>query len=243
VTETGQGAPEPGRLRLPAAVLAAMVQHAEQTHPEECCGILVGRDERQPAAEGPPASGVEGPAVSDRAKPPVREHGAVAAGAGPVAMQRAPRSPAAPCPASPHPALFSPAPCEPAPSLIGGRPHPRRTRVVRRLPAANQRRDRPTDRYALAPETLLAAQKQARADGLDLVGYYHSHPGSAAVPSAFDREHAWPGVSYLIVSVQGGRAEEARSWRLADDRESFDEEPLEHPEEHPEERPEESEQP
>ena len=56
------------------------------------------------------------------------------------------------------------------------------------------------------------------------MGYYHSHPDHPARPSEFDREHAWPGVSYLIVSVEKGKVADARSWRLTDDREKFDEE-------------------
>ena len=42
-------------------------------------------------------------------------------------------------------------------------------------------------------------------DGLEIVGYYHSHPDHPAGPSAFDTEHAWPWYSYLIVRVDRGR--------------------------------------
>ena len=44
------------------------------------------------------------------------------------------------------------------------------------------------------------------------------------MPSAFDLEHAWPNLRYVIVSVRAGNPEEARSWRLRDDRSGFDEE-------------------
>ncbi|HXU46531.1 MAG TPA: Mov34/MPN/PAD-1 family protein, partial [Thermoanaerobaculia bacterium] len=71
------------------------------------------------------------------------------------------------------------------------------------------------------------AEKSARAESLSVVGYFHSHPDHPARPSDFDREHAWPGLSYLIVSVRAGKAVEARSWRLSDDRERFDEESIE----------------
>jgi proteasome lid subunit RPN8/RPN11 len=77
------------------------------------------------------------------------------------------------------------------------------------------------------PETVLAAHKEARSLGLDIVGYYHSHPDHPAQPSDFDREHAWPGLSYLIVSVQGGKVAEARSWRLTDERDRYEEETVE----------------
>lgn len=98
--------------------------------------------------------------------------------------------------------------------------------VERILSVGNEREDSRHNRYVISPETILAAQKEARTRGLDVVGYYHSHPDHPAVPSEFDREHAWPGVSYLIVSVEKGRVAATRSWRLSDDRERFDEEPV-----------------
>lgn len=100
------------------------------------------------------------------------------------------------------------------------------TSVEQMLSVDNERADSRHNRYVITPETVLAAQKQARAAGLDIVGYYHSHPDHPARPSEFDREHAWPGISYLIVAVQQGNAEVARSWRLSDDRERFDEEAI-----------------
>jgi len=100
------------------------------------------------------------------------------------------------------------------------------TRVDRVVPAANERQDSRHNRFVMSPETVLAAHKEARAAGLAVVGYYHSHPDHPAEPSEFDREHAWPGLSYLIVSVRRGEVDRARSWRLRDDRERFAEEYL-----------------
>ncbi|HEX4953295.1 MAG TPA: M67 family metallopeptidase [Thermoanaerobaculia bacterium] len=93
--------------------------------------------------------------------------------------------------------------------------------------ADNERADSRHNRYVIAPQTVLAAHRKAREGGLDVVGYFHSHPDCPAVPSDFDREHAWPGLSYVIVSVCAGDVAEVRSWRLADDRERFHEETLE----------------
>lgn len=101
------------------------------------------------------------------------------------------------------------------------------TVVERVLPAGNQREDSRHNRYLIEPETVLAAHKEARGLGLDVVGYYHSHPDHPSRPSDFDREHAWPGLSYLIVSVQKGTVADERSWRLADERDRFDEETIE----------------
>lgn len=100
------------------------------------------------------------------------------------------------------------------------------TRVERVVPAVNEREDSRHNRFVMSPEIVLAAHKEARAAGLSVVGYYHSHPDHPAVPSDFDREHAWPGLSYLIVAVRGGQVEAAKSWRLRDDRERFEEESL-----------------
>lgn len=100
--------------------------------------------------------------------------------------------------------------------------------VERVLPVDNARRDSRGNRYLIDPETVLAAEKEARAAKLEVVGYYHSHPDHPARPSAFDREHAWPGLSYVIVSVADGRVADTRCWRLSDDRESFEEQTLRH---------------
>jgi proteasome lid subunit RPN8/RPN11 len=104
------------------------------------------------------------------------------------------------------------------------------TFVERVAAADNERQDSRRNRFLIHPEAVLAAHKEARAAGLDVVGYYHSHPDHPAQPSEFDREHAWPGLSYLIVSVRDGRMAEGRSWRLADDRERFAEEKIGQPE-------------
>jgi proteasome lid subunit RPN8/RPN11 len=98
------------------------------------------------------------------------------------------------------------------------------TVVERVLSVGNERQDSRHNRFLISPETVLAAQKEARSLGLDIVGYYHSHPDHPARPSDFDREHAWPWVSYLIVSLQGRKVVDTRSWRLREDRQSFDEE-------------------
>src|SRR5262245_49478420 len=82
------------------------------------------------------------------------------------------------------------------------------------------------NRYVISPEQFLRAERRARDTGLDVIGFFHSHPDHPAVPSAFDLEHAWPYYSYLIVSVMNGRVTDARSWRLTDDRSRFDPEPL-----------------
>lgn len=109
--------------------------------------------------------------------------------------------------------------------LLGSWSEERRT-VTEILPAENARSDSRHNRYLIPPEVFLRVQKAAEARFLDVVGFYHSHPDVEARPSAFDRDHAWPGYSYVIVSVRGGAPRETRSWVLDDTREAFREEPL-----------------
>ena len=67
------------------------------------------------------------------------------------------------------------------------------------------------NRYLLDPADHIAIRRDARAAGLAVVGFYHSHPHSAARPSATDQaEAAYPDHLYLIVGV-----DEVRLFRLA----------------------------
>ncbi len=88
--------------------------------------------------------------------------------------------------------------------------------VIRLAPAVNRRTDDP-HRYLIAPDDLRRLEADTRAEGLEIVGYYHSHPDHPPVPSAFDTEHAWPWYSYLIVRVQQGQGLEASTWTLDDE--------------------------
>jgi proteasome lid subunit RPN8/RPN11 len=80
------------------------------------------------------------------------------------------------------------------------------------------------DRYLVAPEDYLKAEITADELGLSLIGVFHSHPDHPNRPSEFDREWAQPFFSYVITSVNEGKAVESRSWRLAEDRSKFEEE-------------------
>ena len=71
-------------------------------------------------------------------------------------------------------------------------------------------------RYAIAPQVMLQAQKEARDRHLNIIGIYHSHPDYPNTPSEFDRQCAWQEYSYIIVSVQNGKAAELTSWVLDD---------------------------
>jgi proteasome lid subunit RPN8/RPN11 len=94
-----------------------------------------------------------------------------------------------------------------------------------RLPRSSG--DSARNRYLIDPLVYMKIERDADKRGLQVLGIYHSHPDVAARPSAFDLEHAWPNLSYLIVSVVKGKAVESNSWRLRDDRSQFDQEPVE----------------
>lgn len=98
--------------------------------------------------------------------------------------------------------------------------------VVELRPLANANNERPRDRFLITPEDFMQGDAYARKRGLDIVGFYHSHPDSPARPSQFDLEHAWPWYSYIIVSVRNGQPQEMYSWRQRDDRSAFDQEEL-----------------
>ena len=98
--------------------------------------------------------------------------------------------------------------------------------VVRLAPAVNRRTDDP-HRYLIAPDDLRRLEAGLRAEGLEIVGYYHSHPDHPAVPSAYDTAHAWPWYSYLIVRIEQGQPREAASYTLDPDRPLMHPEPLE----------------
>jgi proteasome lid subunit RPN8/RPN11 len=100
-------------------------------------------------------------------------------------------------------------------------------RIVRDLmPLQNRRDDSPRNRFEVTPDDVRLAEKTADEKKLDLIGWYHSHPDAPARPSEYDREHAWPWYSYIIVSVQKGEPKDMNSWRLKDDRAAYDPEPI-----------------
>ena len=80
--------------------------------------------------------------------------------------------------------------------------------------ARNLNYERARDRYELDPRDFLAAEREARAAGLDVVGIWHTHPDHPARPSATDRAGAWAQWSYVILSVNHDGVRERRSWRL-----------------------------
>jgi proteasome lid subunit RPN8/RPN11 len=87
--------------------------------------------------------------------------------------------------------------------------------------AQNQRSDSPHNRYQISPQEYMRAERLAAEAGLEIIGFYHSHPDHPARPSQFDLENAWPGLVYVIVGVNAGKADKMTAWVLADDRSRF----------------------
>jgi proteasome lid subunit RPN8/RPN11 len=95
------------------------------------------------------------------------------------------------------------------------------------LPLDDPGRETERNRFLIDPKEQLRAEKDARVRGLAVIGYYHSHPDHPARPSVYDREHAWPWYSYVIVAVEAGKARDTTSWVLKDDRSAFEPESIE----------------
>jgi proteasome lid subunit RPN8/RPN11 len=84
----------------------------------------------------------------------------------------------------------------------------------------NTRADRPQDRYHIDPKELISIQRQATDKGLDIVGFYHSHPDHPARWSQTDLAEAhWIGCSYVITSVESGEARDTNAFVLLGDTE------------------------
>lgn len=95
-------------------------------------------------------------------------------------------------------------------------------------PIVNAREDgEQYHRFLITAEDMMQAELEARRLGLEIVGFYHSHPDHPAKPSDYDRDHALPFYSYIILRVAEGRSELMTSWRLRISREAFDPEPFE----------------
>ncbi len=98
--------------------------------------------------------------------------------------------------------------------------------VSETLALPNMTDEGPRRRFRVTPNDYRAAEKRASETGVELLGFYHSHPDHPARPSQYDLDHAWPFFSYVIVSVREGVSGDMTSWRLREDRSAFDEEQL-----------------
>ena len=94
------------------------------------------------------------------------------------------------------------------------------------MPIDNAREDERRRRFLVTPDDYRRVEGEAARLGFDLLGFYHSHPDHPARPSEYDREHALPWHSYVIVAGAAGRAGDTTSWVLSGDRAHFESESL-----------------
>ena len=80
--------------------------------------------------------------------------------------------------------------------------------------ATNLREDRARDRYVMDPRDIMLAEREAEARGLEVLGFWHTHPDHPARPSQDDADHAWPDYVYVIMSIQAGKLVEVTAWVL-----------------------------
>jgi proteasome lid subunit RPN8/RPN11 len=83
-------------------------------------------------------------------------------------------------------------------------------------------------RYEIKPEDLLAADREARAHGMDLVGIFHSHPDCDAYFSETDLKNSCPWYSFVILSIKDGQFDHANSFVPDLDQTRADKEELKH---------------
>jgi proteasome lid subunit RPN8/RPN11 len=103
-------------------------------------------------------------------------------------------------------------------------------RVSKVVRCGNTRSDSPQNRYHIAPAEVAKIQREAMLNELDIVGFYHSHPDHPARWSPTDLAEAhWTGCSYVITSVEQGRAVLTNAFRLlgAEEEKRFEDEAVE----------------
>jgi proteasome lid subunit RPN8/RPN11 len=111
--------------------------------------------------------------------------------------------------------------------LLGRYEQEGRKVVLETYPISNAREESAKrNRFLIRPEELLKGERYARSRNVEVVGFYHSHPDSPAVPSQYDLEHAWPTYSYIIVKTTASEAVDLFSWEQRSDRSCFDQEEI-----------------
>ena len=97
--------------------------------------------------------------------------------------------------------------------------------VIEVFECRNLNKLKPETRYDMDPKDYLKGEASARQKGLDVLGIFHSHPDHPDKASETDREAAWAGFSYVIMSIQKGKCVSIKSWIL-DDQSQFQEEKI-----------------
>jgi proteasome lid subunit RPN8/RPN11 len=101
--------------------------------------------------------------------------------------------------------------------VLIGRFDGERAVVIEATSGTNTNSERSRDRYLLDPADIVRAGRGARERGLDIVGFWHSHPDHPARPSQFDTDHAWLDYVYIIVNTTAGGAGDLNGFTLVDE--------------------------
>lgn len=103
--------------------------------------------------------------------------------------------------------------------------------VARVVPLENRETETPRVRYAIDPRDLVRLDREARAEGIEIIGYFHSHPDHPARPSETDRQRAADslsdGVFHVVVGVEKGERTTPAAWIFRDATQAFEPEPFE----------------
>ena len=91
--------------------------------------------------------------------------------------------------------------------------HSEKARHIKEVyPTKNVHTEDQSKRYLVDPLEFIDVDKWAEEAGLDICGFYHSHPNHPSAPSEYDGKMAWEGYLYLILSIKGGKFHDARAW-------------------------------
>ncbi|MGC8868112.1 MAG: Mov34/MPN/PAD-1 family protein [Sulfurihydrogenibium sp.] len=88
--------------------------------------------------------------------------------------------------------------------------------AVEVIQVENQNKERANDRFEISPKDYMKVEDYADKNNLQIVGIYHSHPDHPDRPSQTDLLYALEDLSYIIVSVEKGKAVSYKSWYLKD---------------------------
>ena len=111
--------------------------------------------------------------------------------------------------------------------MLGSDGDPRHVRLA--IPCSNAYEGEQKDRFLIDAKDQLLADRRARELGMDVLGFFHSHPDCDAYFSATDLKYSWPWYSNVVMSIQNGDFHHARSFIANAEQTGKQEEELIHP--------------
>ena len=101
--------------------------------------------------------------------------------------------------------------------LLGTEDSPEQRAATAAIRCRNAYEGDQSDRFAIDPKEQLEAVRRARAEGLDVLGFFHSHPDHGMYFSATDLKNSWPWYSNIVISIEKGQFASAGSFRANED--------------------------